>query len=159
MSFIKLCEETGKFTYSNSGYYHSLIFEGDNKFVERTTNLLINFEILKFGTIKEIDNNGLYSRNVILVPENRLIDGLKTYFRGEIIQERKDIDYEVINIEDEDKFEQDVRWNEEKVVSLVNARFNYFWNNVVVHDNILAHSYESGGLSEFALGTLTINEE
>ncbi len=141
---IKLLQETGKFLYSTYGQYPALLFQGDNNFLNRCENLVVNHGLLHKGGIYSLPGNIRY----ILAPQERILQGLTEYFYGEIIMEKdaNPIDY-ISEITDDETEEGEssinLSFSEPKVIELAAARAKLFWETKVEPSDILAKNYES----------------
>lgn len=156
MPHIPLLQETGKFLYSGYGMYSAFIFVGDEGFMQRTENLILNHELLIHGDIYELPTLEKY----ILAPEERLFAGLINYFRGEILLEKtaNDIDY-IVTVKEEITEETDVAsnldreyitvsYNEDKLLELSKQRLQEFWGTKVEKTTMLASFYESSDYAD-----------
>ena len=151
--FIPLSQETGKFIFSTYGEYKALIFQGDSDFLKRCENLVINFGLLGRAAIREWTENRIF----ILAPEERIMQGLIDYFIGEIVMEKQDIDYKEEIIEDDEKFDINISYDENKVLELARIRMTDFWTNRVEQSTILGNFYQS--TNDNGYGTGRIREE
>ena len=120
---ISLLQESATYTISNSGSaYIAFFFKGENDFIQRMSNFLYNYGVIKNGEIHKYVESQYYART----PMDNFKRALMDLFRGETILEKSNIDYCVVS--DEDGGVTDVNWNDEKVEALTLDKFNSFWS-------------------------------
>lgn len=142
---------TNELIYSNYGFYPAFCFKGTDLFIKKISNLIINYSILGRGEIYNLyDNNSKY----VLCPEDRLLAGLQSSFRAEVILNHEaypEIDYKSEINENE---EIELTWNEEKVEQAANKLTIDFWTNNIKKINIFQHYNSTESNDEFELGKI-----
>jgi len=122
-----LLSEPGNFFIDNlKSSYCTFAYQGDNDFLERMSNLFYNYGILTTGMPHFIKSNFYY----ILVPYQRLIDGLKQCFKGELIKGCKEkIEFKAARGDNE---VWDIWWDEDKLDCLAQEKTDEFISKVQI---------------------------
>jgi hypothetical protein len=122
-TYLPLINETGEFIYSNYGAQHALLFRGDEKFRERTINLIRNF-YYRNRKVHQFDDYTYY----VLLEQNQILEMVENHLRAiiSLSGECRDINGEII---------------ESEQISLAKDRAMEWWLSKVKFDNLLSEQY------------------
>lgn len=151
--YFPLLSESGNFTIATSGNgYIGFFFQGDENFITRCINLCVNYGMLQSGKVHSYGDTSQY----ILVPPDRLKNGLKEYFKGEILKEN--LINKVYERDDEDNI-VGTTWDEQLLEVLAGERVEEFLKEKVEYKNLL--DYEGGYYPnmEYSRGSICAEKE
>ena len=136
---ISLFSETGTFYLDNlKADYITFAYKGDEDFIKRTENLLINYNGLKNGETHRINDNFYYA----FVKLKWFKSALKSCLRNEIIQEKTPlIDYLVKHIKDADGdiIDVNIEWDDDKLEELAARRVEEFLVTKIIYEDVLIY--------------------
>jgi hypothetical protein len=147
---ISLLSETGQFYLDNiTNKYVTFAFRGDEEFLKRTENLLVNC-----GAVKNTHSiNETFS--YCLIPLDRLKRALFLNFRAEIVQSKTEhINYVTQQIKDEvgDVVEIQVEWDEDKLEELSNVKVEEFLSSKIIYEDLKIYRDDKPCMGEYKVG-------
>lgn len=140
--------------YSNYGLYPAFCYRGTNKFINKITNLIVNYSILGRGEFYKLHSGIEY----ILVPEDRILAGIRNCIRNEVIMNYElypEIKFNCKLVEkDEKEPEMILTWDESMVEQLVNEQTAKFWVEKVKKINLFQYYKNEDENDEFGIGEM-----
>lgn len=146
---VKLEDETGKLIYSNYGKIGALLLSGDQRFINQIFNLCINFGITQKKKLYKYYDTGYY----ILTTQGKVINGLTSYFAGQIILNNE---VEPKEIKDNDDCIVNLVYDDNEINKLAANKAINFWMNKIEKKDIMMEGYNHQGVGISEYGVVSI---